>query len=215
MMAAVLTTEDGGFWRHRGFLPSQFEVALRRNLVAGGVRLGASTITMQLVKNLLLSHERTLSRKFQELVLTWYVESVLDKERIMELYLNAIEYGPGMYGVGRAARHYFGKEAAYLTPKEAVFLALLLPSPLKRHLQYCRGEMSPAFEVKVDRVLNLMLTKGRLSQVEYDLYRDQSLVFDLTERGTPSSCERRVRELQQGIHTQRARSGLLAEEPGP
>jgi membrane peptidoglycan carboxypeptidase len=79
-------------------LPTQFEAALRRNVEAGRIRLGASTISMQMVKNVLLSHERTLARKFQEMFLTWYVERALSKERIMEIYLNVVEFGPGIYG---------------------------------------------------------------------------------------------------------------------
>src|SRR5687767_1521952 len=136
MVGAVLTTEDGGFWRHRGFITSQFQAALKRNLEAGKIRLGASTITMQMVKNVLLSHERTLSRKLQEMFLTWYVEQSLSKQRIMEVYLNVIEFGPGIYGITRAASHYFGKTPGELTPPEAVYLALMLPSPVRRHVNY-------------------------------------------------------------------------------
>ena len=110
VVKAFLTTEDAGFFRHRGFIPSQFRKALARNLKRGGFRLGASTISMQMVKNVLLSHEKTLSRKLQELFLVWYLEQELSKERIMEIYLNAIEFGPGIYGIGAAARHYFGKQ---------------------------------------------------------------------------------------------------------
>jgi hypothetical protein len=156
MIAAVMTTEDGGFWKHKGFITSQFEAALRRNLEAGKIRLGASTITMQMVKNVLLSHERTLSRKLQEMFLTWYVEQSLTKERIMEVYLNVIEFGPGVYGVTRGAAHYFGKAPADLTPPEAAYLALMLPSPVRRHVNYCEGGLTPVFQAKMKRLLGIM-----------------------------------------------------------
>ena len=95
-----MTTEDNGFFKHRGWVSSEFKSALRRNLEGGGFRLGASSITMQMVKNVLLTKDKTLSRKLQELFLVWYLEQVLPKERILELYFNAIEFGPRIYGIG-------------------------------------------------------------------------------------------------------------------
>lgn len=212
MTAAVLTTEDGGFWRHKGFISSQFEVALRRNLQAGRIRLGASTISMQMVKNVLLSHERTLSRKFQELVLTWYVESVLDKNRIMELYLNAIEFGPGIYGVTRAADHYFGKHPKELTSREAAFLALMLPSPIKRHVHYCKGELSQRMDNKVDKIHGFMLSRNKITAEEFALGEAMPLVFDLSERDSEEACLGEIEALMEAGESQRALSGLLAEQ---
>ncbi len=209
MVQAVLTTEDGGFWRHKGFLPSQFRTALRRNLEAGRVRLGASTITMQMVKNVLLSHERTLARKLQEMILTWYVETALTKERIMEIYLNIVELGPGIYGVTRAADHYFGKRPADLTPPEAVYLALMLPSPVRRHAQYCRGSLSRSFEVKVARILRIMNERNRLDDLDYEIWSDTPIAFDLRERGDSGSCLGEIAALMEANEGQRALTGLL------
>lgn len=212
VLSAVQSTEDGGFWRHEGFLPSQFKVALVRNLKAGKVRLGASTITMQMVKNVLLSQERTLARKLQEMFLTWYVETALDKSRIMELYLNAIEYGPGIYGITSASRHYFGKHPADLTPPEAVYLALMLPSPVRRHAQYCRGGLTPNFVGKVQYILGVMNSRGRLSDLEFELWKDEPVEFDLRKRGSESACYGLIKRVQDGTYTQRALSGLLGGE---
>jgi len=211
MVQAVLTTEDGGFWRHDGFLPLQFRTALRRNLEAGEVRLGASTITMQMVKNVLLSHERTLARKLQEMFLTWYVEAVLTKERIMEIYLNVVELGPGIYGVTRAAEHYFGKHPSELTPPEAAYLALMLPSPVRRHANYCRGEPSPAFQIKLARILRVMNERGRLDDLDYAAWKDVGIVFDLRERGDTGACLGEIEALMAADEGQRAVTGLLAE----
>ena len=91
--------------------------------------VGGSTITQQLAKNLLLSGERTLPRKGQELVLTYLLEKLLDKERILALYLNHVEWGEGVFGAEAAAQHYFRKSAAKLTPLEAARLAVMLPRP--------------------------------------------------------------------------------------
>ena len=100
LINSIMTTEDNGFFKHRGWVTPEFKTALRRNLPGGGFRLGASSITMQMVKNVLLSREKTLSRKLQELFLVWYIEQLLPKERILELYFNAIEFGPRLYGIG-------------------------------------------------------------------------------------------------------------------
>jgi hypothetical protein len=209
MSEAVLTTEDGSFRRHDGFNRTQLEVALRRNLQSGKVRLGASTITMQMVKNVLLSHERTLSRKLQELFLTWWVEQALSKQRIMELYLNVIEFGPGIYGVSNASRHYFGKHPSELTSLEAAMLATMLPSPVRRHVHYCNGALDQRFEEKVRGVHDLMLERGRITADEHQVYAAMGLTFDLIERGDPTQCIAEIETLMAGTQTQRALSGLL------
>ena len=209
MIAAVMTTEDGGFWRHRGFITSQFPTALKRNLEAGKIRLGASTITMQMVKNVLLSHERTLSRKLQEMFLTWHVEQTLSKERIMEVYLNVIEFGPGVYGITRAASHYFGKTPAELTAPEAAFLALMLPSPVRRHVHYCEGALSPAFQAKLRRLLAIMHSRGRLDPETFELWKDGAITFDPAEVGSKRACLGEIQRLLAASEQQRSISGLL------
>jgi hypothetical protein len=209
MIGAVLTTEDGGFFRHKGFLPSQFRTALERNLAAGRVRLGASTISMQMVKNVWLSHERTLSRKAQEMFLTWYVETALSKNRILELYLNIVELGPGIYGVTRASEHYFGKSASDLTPPEAAYLALMLPSPVRRHVHYCRGMVSESFKVKIKRILGIMAGRGRIDALDYEVYKEGEIEFDLRERGDSGACLAEIDHLMASNEGQRALSGLL------
>ncbi|MBA3550094.1 MAG: transglycosylase domain-containing protein [Nannocystis sp.] len=214
MVAAVMTTEDGGFWRHKGFLTSQFQAALKSNLEAGKIRLGASTITMQMVKNVLLAHERTLSRKLQELILTWYVEQSLSKQRIMEIYLNVIEFGPGIYGVTRGASHYFGKTPAELTPPEAVYLALMLPSPVRRHVNYCEGALTPAFQVKMKRLLAIMQNRGRLDPETYEVWKDGVIVFDPTDLPSRKECLAEIQRLLAASSQQRSLSGLL-DDSGP
>ena len=136
---------------------------------------------MQMVKNLLLSREKTLSRKFQELFLVWYVEQLLTKQRILELYFNAIEFGPRLYGIGPAARHYFGKSAADLTPLEAAFFSSILPSPKKRYVQYCHGALSAQWEKYLRRILSKMHERGRLNDEEFATAMASTLLFDKTE----------------------------------
>jgi hypothetical protein len=196
LVGAILTTEDSGFFKHRGWVSSQFKTALKRNIAGGGFRLGASSITMQMVKNLLLSREKTLSRKFQELFLVWYVEQILTKERILELYFNAIEFGPRLYGIGPAARHYFGKSASDLTPLESAFFSSILPSPKRRYVQYCHGTLTPQWEKYVHRILSKMHERGRLNEDEFTTANASTLVFDKTEMTmTEKQCMDWVRRI--------------------
>jgi hypothetical protein len=184
LVNAIMTTEDSGFFKHRGWVTSEFKTALRRNLQGGGFRLGASSITMQTVKNVLLSREKTLSRKLQELFLVWYLEQQLPKERILELYFNAIEFGPRIYGIGAAARHYFGKDAAELGPLEGAFFSSILPSPKRRYVQYCHGALLPAWDKYLRRILLRMRERGRLTEEEHAATLNQTLAFDVAARTT-------------------------------
>jgi hypothetical protein len=121
--------EDGRFWRHRGLDLQQIRRALAHDVEIGAPGRGGSTITQQVAKNLFLSGERTFGRKLEESVLSWRLESRLGKRRILELYLNLVELGPGVYGVAEGARHWFKKELSAITADEAAQLAALLPAP--------------------------------------------------------------------------------------
>jgi hypothetical protein len=181
LIGSIMTTEDNGFFKHRGWVSSQFQSALRKNLQRGGFRLGASSITMQMTKNVLLTREKTLSRKLQELFLVWYIEQNLSKERILELYFNAIEFGPRIYGIGAATRHYFGKKPADLTPLEAAFFSSILPSPKRRYVQYCHGAPAAQWDKYIHRIMAKSHERGRLTDDEYAAYATQTLAFDRKE----------------------------------
>lgn len=129
---AVIVAEDTRFFDHAGFDYEQIRDAWWRNRRAGGIVRGASTITQQTVKNLYLSPSRDGFRKLREAVVTTWMEAWLPKERILELYLNVVELGPGIFGAEAAARRYFGVSAAHLTPSQSALLAATLPSPLVR-----------------------------------------------------------------------------------
>ncbi|MEK6607955.1 MAG: biosynthetic peptidoglycan transglycosylase [Myxococcota bacterium] len=195
LVASLLTTEDSRFFEHRGFIPREFRSALARNLLQGRFAFGASSITMQMVKNVLLTREKTLARKLQELVLTWYVEQNLPKERTLEIYLNAIEFGPGIFGIGRAARHYFGKHARDLTPLESAFFSSILPSPKRRYEHYCRGRLSPKWEKYLPRILKRMHERARLEDAEYEEALAQTLVFDRAEAKPEKECLALVKKM--------------------
>lgn len=129
LVGAVLTAEDGSFFVHGGFSARHIRDAMIENLRAGRVVRGASTLSMQLAKNLFLTRERTLSRKIEEAILTLALEQDLEKKRMLEIYLNIIEWGPDVWGIGAASRHYFGKPASALGPIESAFLASIIARP--------------------------------------------------------------------------------------
>jgi monofunctional biosynthetic peptidoglycan transglycosylase len=142
---AVLVAEDIGFFSHRGFAVAEMQSALEEAMRDRELPRGASTITQQLAKNLWLSPSRTPWRKAKEALLTWHLELTLSKRRILELYLNVAEMGPGVYGVGAASQRYFGKSPAELTDHEAAQLAAVLPNPSSWH----PGAPSPVYQRRV------------------------------------------------------------------
>ncbi|HUP97043.1 MAG TPA: monofunctional biosynthetic peptidoglycan transglycosylase [Usitatibacter sp.] len=126
---AVVAAEDARFSEHEGFDWEAIEKALEKNRKKGKVVSGGSTISQQLAKNLFLSAERTPWRKGQEALITVMIEQLMDKRRILEIYLNVIEWGEGVFGAEAAARHYYGTSAASLGPEAAARLAAIVPNP--------------------------------------------------------------------------------------
>ena len=127
---AVIVAEDAKFSEHDGFDWEGIQKALEKNQRRGRVVAGGSTISQQLAKNLFLSGEKNLWRKGQEAAITWMLEMLMDKERILEIYLNVAEWGEGVFGAEAAARHYYSINAAGLNAEQAARLAAMLPRPL-------------------------------------------------------------------------------------
>ena len=162
---AVLTNEDGGFFRHRGFNLEAVKQAISANLRAGAFKRGAGTITMQLARNLYLGHQRTLSRKAQEVVLAWVLEHLtgLSKERLLEIYMNIIEWGPDVHGAGEAAQYYFGEDPGRMSVDEALFMTTVVPSPLKWKYRFGKdGTLRPAERAQMHFIGRAMVGKGWL-----------------------------------------------------
>ena len=153
---AVIVAEDGTFWTHGGFDWYEFRESVERNLEEGRAARGASTITQQLVKNLFLSASKNPLRKLKEWALTWFTERVMSKSRILELYLNVIEWGDGVYGIEAASRYYFDESASQLTREQAARLAAIIPSP-RRH----RADVDSRYVVRRSRlVLERLAARG-------------------------------------------------------
>jgi monofunctional biosynthetic peptidoglycan transglycosylase len=155
--------EDGGFYGHAGFDLYEIRRAFERNWEEGRTVRGASTITQQLAKNLFLESERTYGRKLKEAVLTYRLEKALSKNRILELYLNVIEWGDGVYGAEAASRAVLGKSAAEVDVAEGALLAAMIPSP--RRLDPC--ERPKSVRVRQERILRWMNNADRLTDEEY------------------------------------------------
>lgn len=149
---AVLVAEDISFFSHHGFELREMKDAVTRAVEDLEVPRGASTITQQLAKNLWLSPSRNPLRKLKEAILTWQLERALGKRRILELYLNVAEFGPGVYGAEAASRRYFGKPAATLGEEEAARLAASLPNPTAWH----PGASQRAYQRYVATILRRM-----------------------------------------------------------
>ena len=132
---AVIAAEDARFYQHHGFDWHAIEIAAEDDMEGGRLR-GGSTITQQLVKNLFLSTERSLARKAVEFTLVPVVEAILTKQRILELYLNVIEWGPGIYGAEAASEYYYHVHASGVSREQAARLAAIIPAPLKRKPGY-------------------------------------------------------------------------------
>ena len=154
---AIIVAEDGTFYSHAGVDWHEIQESMGRNMKEGKIVRGASTITQQLAKNLYLSTSRTPTRKLKELLITMILENRLTKKKILELYVNNIEWGPGIFGIQAASRTYFKKSASRLTRDEAARLAAVIPSPLRHR----PNENSEYVTRKKQIVLKRMEARGR------------------------------------------------------
>ncbi|MDP9000126.1 MAG: transglycosylase domain-containing protein [Myxococcota bacterium] len=177
MQTAVLTTEDGAFPKHHGYNHAAIRASIVANLKARRFVRGASTITMQLAKNLFLSRDKTLSRKLEEVVLTDYLEQTFSKDEIMELYLNVIEFGPAVYGITAAAEYYFGRSPAELDLAECLFLASLLPSPVRYATMRDREQPPEGWMRSIHGLMEVARKRGLLTDAELSDGESEEVVF--------------------------------------
>ncbi len=164
VVRAVTASEDAGFFGHSGFDFEELRNAFAQGREAGRVVRGASTITQQLAKNLYLSREKTLVRKAREAMVAVGLEAAVPKARLLEIYLNIAEWGPRLWGIGPAARHYFGKPATDLSIREAAFLASIIPNPVRYHGYYTRGELDEAWTERLRVLLLHMAEAGSITE---------------------------------------------------
>ena len=156
LVRAVLIAEDDKFWSHEGFDTEAIKKAIEKDIKARKFKLGGSTISQQLAKNLYLTPVKHPIRKIQEAIITWGMERVLSKKRILELYLNVAEWGEGIYGIEAASRHYFGKPSSELTAAESTRLAAVLPNPRR----YDPTGNQPYVVYRSDLIYDIMVRRG-------------------------------------------------------
>jgi monofunctional biosynthetic peptidoglycan transglycosylase len=160
---AVIAAEDANFYTHEGVDYKAIKEAIRTDIQKGRFVRGGSTITQQLAKNLFLSREKSISRKIKEYILARRIDDRLSKSRILELYLNVVELGPMVYGVGHASRYYFGKPPSRLTVRESAFLASMLPGPKVYDPYRNLGRVVR----RSDRILHRMAAANMITEEEY------------------------------------------------
>jgi monofunctional biosynthetic peptidoglycan transglycosylase len=160
---AVIVAEDANFYEHGGIDVLAVKEAIKYDLKRKRMALGASTITQQLAKNLFLSREKSIRRKLREVVVAQRLEGALTKGRILELYLNVVELGPLVYGMGHGARYHFGKPVSLLTPAEATFLAAMLPGP---RIAFNPESKAVKVRQRAARLLKLLGLRHILSEAE-------------------------------------------------
>ncbi|MFI5304124.1 MAG: monofunctional biosynthetic peptidoglycan transglycosylase [Nitrospiria bacterium] len=155
VIKALIIAEDSKFWQHEGFDYEAIQKAIEKDLMSKKFKKGGSTITQQLAKNLYLSPGKTLFRKLREAAITWKLERNLTKRRILEIYLNVVECGDGIYGVEAASREYFGKPATDLNAMEASKIVSILPNPRKYHpngtQKYVLNRSMMIYQIMVER----------------------------------------------------------------
>jgi hypothetical protein len=193
MQVAVMTTEDGAFSHHRGFNRPAIRASIVTNLKARRFVRGASTITMQLAKNLFLSRDKTLARKLQEVVLTDYLEQTFSKDEIMELYLNVIEFGPAVYGITSAAEYYFGRSPSDLNLAEGLFLSSLLPSPLRYGSMRELPQAPEGWMRTLRSLMQIANKRGLVTDAELAEGEEEAIVF---WHGGPRPTPRAVTHLR-------------------
>lgn len=216
MESALLVSEDGRFFRHNGFDDSAIESAIADNAKAGRFVRGASTISMQLAKNLYLSRDKTLSRKFQEAALTSLLEQSFEKKELLELYMNVVEFGPGIYGIRQAAEYYFNTQARDLSAAQAFFLASILPNP-SRNFFAADGRMLASTRSYVQRLLEIAQKRGRLSEDVVTAAANEELIFGqpTTQREQPETASAEPHQLDAPGETEPPQATITRDKPRP
>ncbi|MFM2157493.1 MAG: hypothetical protein RL516_2242 [Bacteroidota bacterium] len=167
----VLTSEDPSFFNHGGFVDESFKQSIATNYKKGRFVRGGSTISMQLVKNVFLSRNKTIARKLEEVLIVWLIERnrLVSKERMFEVYLNVIEWGPNVYGIGEASNYYFEKSPAALSLQESCFLSSIIPHPKYYKSAFdSSGTFSNSMKNYYRMITNRLVTREKITATEVD-----------------------------------------------
>jgi monofunctional biosynthetic peptidoglycan transglycosylase len=177
-VTAIVTSEDDDFYANRGFELDSMWDALKTDIKSLRFKRGASTLTQQVMKNTLLTRRKTISRKIEELVLAQAAEKVLSKDRILEIYLNTAQWGDKLYGIEEASQYYFQAHAENLTLEEGVYLAALLPSPIRYSRSFKKGQVSLRDQRDMDSILERMMVSDKITAAQFDQAQAALLPFE-------------------------------------
>lgn len=192
-MHAIVVSEDWLFYEHKGYDIEQIKKALEDKIEKGERLRGASTISQQVVKNLFLSHERSFLRKFNELFFTLYMERNLSKTKILEIYMNIVEFGPELYGIKPASQKYFQKVPKELGPREGAFLAMLLPNPKKYSQSFREKKLTEFARASIDEILEKMVVAGYIKREELDEAKAKLFSWESAEDLIPGQTDGAVK----------------------
>lgn len=175
MFMAIIASEDTSFFSHQGIDYHELQESIKKDWEEKRWARGASTLTQQVIKNVYLSREKSLWRKFKELVWAQKIEKVLSKTEILTFYLNMAEWGPSIYGISEASHHYFGITPLEISAKQAAFLAMLVPSPIKYYTYFTKRFLTPFARARVGKILRVMQRMGFLEDKQYQLALEEKL----------------------------------------
>ena len=178
---AILCTEDGGFYYHRGFLIESIQQSIAEDIKRKKFARGGSTLTMQLVKNVFLNRNKTISRKLEEIIIVWLIENqqLCSKDRMYEVYLNIIEWGPKIYGITEASEFYFNKKPLTLSLSESIYLASIIPKP--KYFKYSfdqNGELIQSAKDFITAIANKMLNKEMITESDLQNLDTKIIISD-------------------------------------
>lgn len=199
VVKAVIIAEDDKFWKHEGFDFEAMQKALEKDIQKGKFKVGGSTISQQLAKNLYLSPSKNPIRKIKEAILTWRIEEHLSKKRIIEIYLNVAEWGDGVFGIEMAARTHFGKPAAALNAQEAAKLAAVLPNPRK----FIPTGTSRYVTGRAERIYQIMVKRGIVIPEYEDVMKNGADLGEQLEKGDSEA----MKKLENQVDTWKKETG--------
>lgn len=179
---AIVISEDWAFYSHEGVDAYQIRKVLEGKILRNKKWRGASTITQQMVKNLILTNERTLTRKIKEIIIATQLEKGVSKRKILEVYLNIIEYGRDLYGIKKAARYYFNKRPSELNPREGAFLAMLLPNPKVYSKSFREKKLTKWAKKKINSTLKKMVMAHFITREEMIRYKNSKFYWEKREK---------------------------------
>ncbi|MDZ4676224.1 MAG: biosynthetic peptidoglycan transglycosylase [Oligoflexia bacterium] len=169
IIGAIIMSEDAAFYSHEGVDYDEMKESVIKDINEGRFARGASTITQQLAKNVFTNGEKSLLRKAKEIYLAFQIEKIFTKPKILEIYLNVVEFGPEIYGIKEGAQYYFKVPPSQVRPEQAAFLAFLLPNPKKYSQSFRKNELTPFARKTIKTILRKMLHGHKISEEEYNV----------------------------------------------